>query len=368
MPGNLEGQANLIRAIERGTQERGGKLDPAIRQWAGELTTRLLLSAKTNEVKAGIDLSGSLRLTTQQAALAAVASKRTAPEDLRKAALEALANLDLQANAGVLGQVLKDAETPITLREQAASLLARATQGAPQTQLLEVLPTAPARLQTTIATGLAGSATGAEKLLETVAAGKASARLLQEPGVQLRLVQSRGQDVKDRIAKLTAGLPQADKRIEDLMKQRRAGFLGAKADPALGLKVFEKSCAACHQIANKGSRIGPQLDGVGIRGIDRLLEDTLDPNRNVDQAFRSTLLSLKNGQVVSGLLLKEEGEVLVLADQQGKEVRVPKNTVEERSTSQMSPMPANFAEQIPEAEFYHLLAYLLSQRVANPGK
>ena len=129
--------------------------------------------------------------------------------------------------------------------------------------------------------------------------------------------------------------------------------------------VFEKSCANCHQIGGKGTKIGPQLDGIGLRGLDRLLEDTLDPNRNVDQAFRTTTLTLKKGQVISGLLLKEEGAVLVLADNQGKEVRVPKNSVEERSLSQLSPMPANFADQVDEADFYHLLAYLLSQKPSD---
>ena len=52
----------------------------------------------------------------------------------------------------------------------------------------------------------------------------------------------------------------------------------------------------------------------------------------------------------------------MLADAQGKEVRVPRETVEERSTAQLSPMPANLADQIPEAEFYDLLAYLLHQK------
>ena len=103
------------------------------------------------------------------------------------------------------------------------------------------------------------------------------------------------------------------------------------------------------------------------RGLDRLLEDTLDPNRNVDQAFRLTTLQLKKGQVVSGLLLREEGALLVLADGQGKEVRIAKDAVEERSTSQQSPMPANFADQISESDFYNLLAYLLGQRVAAPN-
>ena len=77
---------------------------------------------------------------------------------------------------------------------------------------------------------------------------------------------------------------------------------------------------------------------------------------------------LKKGQIVSGLLLREEGAILVLADSQGKEVRVPKESVDERSTSQQSPMPANFADQIPEADFYNLLAFLLEQRVAAATK
>ena len=92
------------------------------------------------------------------------------------------------------------------------------------------------------------------------------------------------------------------------------------------------------------------------------MEDILDPNRNVDQTFRVTNLALKNGQIVSGLLLREEGEVLIMADAQGKEVRVPKSSVDERSASSLSPMPANLVDQIDESSFYNLMAYLLSKR------
>ena len=42
--------------------------------------------------------------------------------------------------------------------------------------------------------------------------------------------------------------------------------------------------------------------------------------------------------------------------------RAATGTVEERSIAPVSPMPANFAEQIPEADFYKHLAYLLTQR------
>jgi hypothetical protein len=74
---------------------------------------------------------------------------------------------------------------------------------------------------------------------------------------------------------------------------------------------------------------------------------------------------LKKGGVVSGLVLREEGALVILADSQGKEVSVKKAAIEDRTVSQMSPMPANFAEQVSEAEFYHLLAYLLAQKAGE---
>jgi putative heme-binding domain-containing protein len=228
-----------------------------------------------------------------------------------------------------------------------------------------VLPTAPARLQNTIAAGLAGSKGGADKLLDAIAAGKASPRLLQEPAVILRLAQHKDPKVNERVATLTKGLPAADKQLQELQKKRQSAFLKANPEATRGVAVFEKNCSICHQIGGKGAKFGPQLDGIGNRGVERLLEDILDPNRNVDQAFRTTILNLKNGQTVMGLLVKEEGEVYVLADAMGKEVRVPKNTVDEKKMSPLSPMPANFAEQIPEKEFYDLLAYLLTQRAGG---
>jgi putative heme-binding domain-containing protein len=162
-------------------------------------------------------------------------------------------------------------------------------------------------------------------------------------------------------------LPSVDQKLAELLKNRHDSFVKHKGDSALGAKIYEKNCAICHTLANKGAKVGPQLDGIGIRGLDRLLEDVLDPNRNVDQAFRTTILNLKDGKSVNGLLMKEEGEVYVMADAQGKEVRVPKNTVDEKLVSPTSPMPANFADQITPEEFNHLMAFLLSQTAKAEG-
>jgi putative heme-binding domain-containing protein len=367
-PTDLRHQAALLRMIGRATLERGDPIDASVGAGADQLVAELLASKDPGEQKTGAELVGSLKLARQQPALSALAVDGRRNRDVRATALTSLSSLESGDYVATLGQVLADAASPIELREQSATLLSRSTKTEAQAELLKALPTAPARLQNGIASGLAGTRTGAEKLLEAVATGKASARLLQERGVEVKLNNTKLPDLKEKLARLTAGLPPADQKLNALLQKRRAGFHAAKLDPASGRKVFEKSCSNCHQLGGQGSKIGPQLDGIGIRGLDRILEDTLDPNRNVDQAFRLTTLVMKKGQVVSGLVLREEGAILVLADNQGKEVRVAKDDVDERSTSQQSPMPANFADQIAEPDFYNLLAYLLEQRVAPSGK
>jgi putative heme-binding domain-containing protein len=364
---DLRQQLALFQAVQRGTQERGAPLPESVRAWGSDLSRRLLASKNGRDVESGIKLVGELQLADQQGWLVEIASQRRAPEGQRRAALEALVKLDAPRHVPVLASILADAEAPIALREQSANLLAQANLPQTQAELLKILPTAPARLQTVIAVGLAASAAGAAKLLDTIQTGKASARLLQNPFVRARLEAAHLPRAAERIDQLTAGLPPAGADIQALLNRRRTAFLKAKKDVAAGAQVFAKNCANCHQVGGQGARIGPQLDGVGARGLDRLLEDVLDPNRNVDQAFRQTTLVLKKGQILSGLVLREEGEILVLADSQGKELRVAKAAVEERSTSQVSPMPGNFAEQIPENDFNHLLAYLLTLQ-SKPDK
>ncbi|MGH7224787.1 MAG: PVC-type heme-binding CxxCH protein, partial [Gemmataceae bacterium] len=208
---DLAQQTNLFHAIEHGLQERRAPLPEQARAWAGELTGRLLASKKAGDVASGIKLVGDLRLTDQQKRLAVMAAARGVAESQRKAAVEALMKLDARGNAAVLGRVLADADAPIGVREQCITLLAQANQPQTRAELLRSLPTAPARLQKSIAVGLAASRDGAEKLLEAVKTGKASARLLQDPAVRPRLQASRLPHWKERIAELTTGLPLAGK-------------------------------------------------------------------------------------------------------------------------------------------------------------
>jgi putative heme-binding domain-containing protein len=364
-PEDLRHQAALFKAFYQGTQERGARLSTVARSWAEKLAEQLLASRGPEDLSVGAELAGTLRVKALQDPLIALTGNKALPEGQRRAAVDALMAINAKGQVGLLGRLLGDPAEGIGLREHVIHQLAGLNSPEADTEMVNTLAVASARLQKALAGGLVAHERGAGKLLEAVTAGKASARLLQEWWVHMQL--DKYPKLKDRVAQLTKGLPSADQRLQDLLDKRRKGYSAAKGDAAMGAKVFEKNCAICHQVGGKGAKIGPQLDGVGNRGIDRLLEDIIDPNRNVDQAFRSTTLALKNGQVVTGLVLREEGEVVVLADQQGKDVRVTKNSIEKRTVSQLSPMPANLVDQIPEADFYHLLAYLLSLRPPAPG-
>jgi putative heme-binding domain-containing protein len=366
--GNLGLQAACYKAVHHGTQERGAAQPEALITWANQLAEGLLQSRSNQELTAGVEIAGLVKNEAMFGLVARLAAAKKGQQANRKAAIAALVAIDPARAVVPLSGILADPAVPAPLREQAATSLGATNRPEAQAELLKALAAAPARLETAIATALAGNPPGAAKLLDAVAAGKASARLLQEQAIQVRLRQTKIPGIHQRLAKLTRGLPPADQRLQELIKRRRAAYLASTKAADLGAKVFEKNCASCHQIANKGTRIGPQLDGIGLRGLDRILEDVLDPNRNVDQEFRATTLTLANGQQVVGLLLREEGAVLVMADAQGKEVRVPRDQVDRKTVSPLSPMPANFGDQIPEAEFSNLLTYLLAQQApgANP--
>ena len=212
-----------------------------------------------------------------------------------------------------------------------------------------------------LVTALVTDSAGGEALLRLIEHGHASALLLTRPEVVERLKALGLASLEDRIATLTSNLPPLSQQTEELIANRKAVLQQtSQFDLQAGKTLFEKNCAACHQFKGTGNKIGPQLDGMANRGMQRLLEVVLNPNQNVDTAFRVTTLALKSGQVLTGLLRRDEGATLVFADSKGKEFVVAKADIEEQRQSALSLMPANVGETIPEADFAQLVHFLLT--------
>jgi putative heme-binding domain-containing protein len=304
------------------------------------------------------DLARTLRLVKLAPQLASLFNDQQAEADTRLAAARALVACD--ADPAPIAAAVADTQSPLTLREQLAGVLGQKSEAAPA--LVAVLKTAPHRLQQAIALALATSPGGCVALLDAVAVGQASPTLLRDRALADRFRAVRLPDVEKRFAALTANLPPANEQMDKQLAARNAAFASAKTDVNRGADVFRRNCVACHRIGAEGGLVGPQLDGIGNRGLERIVEDVLDPNRNVDAAFRTLTLTRKDGTVATGLFRREEGAQLVLADFAGKEFTIPKAEVQSRTESETSLMPPAFGDIIPAAEFNDLLAYLLSQR------
>ena len=313
--------------------------------------------------------------------------------DAANAVVELVRMFHLQDLTERLAPRLSDPQAPLTGRQIIANMFAHQKQDARlQTlALIAGLPSVPQKLRETIYTAiasgtdetleeslpagmnllsereqapvmqlLASDQRGARALMQMAEQGQISPRILTQPAIEQRL-SALLPNVGQQIAALTADLPAQDEAALTRIRSATEAFAWESASAERGAEIFKKHCAICHKIGNEGTVIGPQLDGIGRRGLERLLEDILDPNRNVDAAFRSTTMVLVDGRVKTGLLRRNEGQNVVFADQQGKEFAVSKAEIEQQKVSVLSLMPANVGEGVGPEGLNDLLAFLLTK-------
>lgn len=262
-----------------------------------------------------------------------------------------------------LTEWLSSNEFPDKVRGEIAQLLGNQPSEAARTSIVEAMQSAAADRQAELALALTQRAEGVAAMLDSMQQGKTSAYILQDPRVKQQLEQLKLTDkTKMQLAKLSEDLPPREQQVQAQIDRLLADVNAGQGSSQAGAKSFEKRCAICHKIASEGQLIGPQLDGIGNRPVARIIEDVVDPSRNVDAAFRTVLIQTFDGQIISGLPRREEGEILVLANAEGKEVRIAKEDIDLQKSSSLSLMPANFAEQIPPEELAGLIQFLKSQK------
>ncbi|HEV8003706.1 MAG TPA: PVC-type heme-binding CxxCH protein [Planctomycetaceae bacterium] len=361
----LEVEGSVLSSLFRASRERGAPVSDDVRAWAEVVVKSLFEQRNSHSARQGIALAAEARVTSAVPHLEKIL-KSARQQRLQAAAAEALIRIDARAALPVIEAAVRDPEAPIKVRCEIVDTLRQTTDPASRAFLTSLLQVAPYQLATSVVDTLARSRDGAAALVEAVEKGQCSPQLLADPALRGRLHAVAGPNLESRLSKVLEGLPKADERINKAIAARAADFAKASPNAERGIAVFQKNCAACHQIGGKGNRVGPQLDGAGNRGVERLLEDVLDPNRNVDVNFRATILALDDGQVLNGFIIREEGPVLVLVDTKGAEQRIAKRKIEQRTQTKLSPMPANVIDLLSPQELHDLLAYLLKQR--KPGE
>ncbi len=210
--------------------------------------------------------------------------------------------------------------------------------------------------QTQVARAMIASPDGRKLLVQLVDEGQMAPQSLRT--IIDMLIDPQADPDSARLAQLGQAAAQAPSATEQAIVGRIAVFKPGQGDYEKGRIIYEKNCQNCHKLRGVGQLVGPQLDGVGPRGHERLAEDILLPNRNVDKAFRISSLLLEDDRVVVGLVRETAEGELQLVGADGKTQTIPRSEIAQRKDTTRSLMPDNFAELINDEDLSHLLRYI----------
>lgn len=138
----------------------------------------------------------------------------------------------------------------------------------------------------------------------------------------------------------------------------REEVLALKGDIANGAKVFQAQCAICHQVKGQGSDFGPKLSEIGSKlPKEALLEAIVDPSAGISFGYENWELTLKDGDVVTGIIASQSDKEIELKYPGGKSDKFPVEKVKSQRKLKESVMPA-LHQGMSRQELADLLQYL----------
>ena len=150
-------------------------------------------------------------------------------------------------------------------------------------------------------------------------------------------------------------------RREDVIRQYR-GVLEIEGDAGRGKEFFKKVCSACHRLEGVGTVVGADLKAIRNRGMDAVLLNVLDPNREVKPRFLTYSLVTDDGRSLTGMIQTENANSLTLRRPDGTTLDVQRAEIEMLQSSGLSFMPEGLEKQLDKQAMADLLAYLDSIR------
>lgn len=200
----------------------------------------------------------------------------------------------------------------------------------------------------------------ARPMLEEMAAGRIPRTDLTP--FHARQVRSFGDAaLTQRLAEVWGQLresPAEKKQFIAQLKTKLTPAVLAAADKSQGRVVFNTACAACHTLYGHGGQMGPDLTGSGRDNLDYLLDNIVDPSAIVNADFRMSIVDLKDGRTLNGLIAAKTDRTLTLKTQT-ETLMLERSGIETLRDSALSLMPEGLLEGLNEAQVRDLLAYLM---------
>ena len=144
----------------------------------------------------------------------------------------------------------------------------------------------------------------------------------------------------------------------------------AKANPANGRVLFNRTCAACHKLYGHGGNIGPDITGANRTNLDYLLGNILTPSAIIQDAYKMHIVLTEDGRVFSGIPAGEDKRTLKLKiANQDVPVSIAKSQIESREIAPVSMMPDGILKTFKDDEVIDLVSYLQSlKQIELPKK
>ncbi len=144
-----------------------------------------------------------------------------------------------------------------------------------------------------------------------------------------------------------------------------------EVDPKEGELVFfdetrDVTCSKCHVLNGKGSKVGPELTGIGaVQTPQYLIESVLKPSAVIVKGFETMYLITTDGMAYNGIIKSQsEDEIVMLVDEEGEIVEYGfyPDEIAQMQKQDISIMPGNFGDMLTTKEFYGVISFLLSQK------
>ena len=140
----------------------------------------------------------------------------------------------------------------------------------------------------------------------------------------------------------------------------------ARGDKGQGRVLFQTLCASCHQLYGQGGKLGPDLTGSGRADLGYLLENIITPNSVVPVEYQMSLITLKDGRVMSGVITASDDRTMTLQTL-ADEISIEKKSVIKNIRMKDSIMPSGLLSTLSTEQIRDLITYLMHpQQVAFP--
>jgi putative membrane-bound dehydrogenase-like protein len=197
-----------------------------------------------------------------------------------------------------------------------------------------------------------------KQLMKAIADKKIAATALNVNQVR-KLLGSKDAELTKQVTALWGTIREdRNPEREKVVGEMRDLLRKTPGDPLKGVAVFKNLCAQCHKIHGDGQEVGPDITSNGRSDFEQLLSNVFDPSLVIGAGYYATTVNTKKGTVVTGLLVEDSAQRVVLKVQGGKVETIPRTEVEEVITSKVSLMPEGVEKQLKPQEIADLFAFL----------